>query len=72
MALTSEIISRQYAEVTTVYEAFLRGMRISGECSAKSDRFMQKGLDYYLVSEALFPGTQLSSYPGEMSGSHRE
>ena len=63
MALTSEIISRQYADVTTVYEAFLRGVRISGECSTRSDRFMQKGLDYYLLSEALLPQAQ-SSYPG--------
>ena len=47
--MTSEIISRQYPNVTTFYEGFLRGVRLAG-------KFV-----YYLVILCLLG----LSFPGE-------
>lgn len=64
IALTSEIISRQYPDVTTVYEGFLRGVSLSGDgpCLGTFDKNIKKytWLTYNQVHErATYVGAGL-------------
>lgn len=58
-ALTSEIISSMYPDVTTVYEGFLRGMSVSndGPClgTRNNDSMQYTWLSYSQVKRQLCP-----------------